>query len=100
MKTDIFQSLWLGKRLSVMEQLSIRSFLDQGYSFHLYTYQDVENIPQGTTIRRGDEILPADEIFCYQSGYGKGVIPPFPIASATSCSWIAAAGGRTSTAYA
>ena len=42
MMTDILQSLWLGKRLSVMEQLSIRSFLDQGYSFHLYTYQDVD----------------------------------------------------------
>jgi hypothetical protein len=77
MKTDIFQSLWLGKRLSVMEQLSIRSFLDQGYSFHLYTYQDVENIPQGTTVRPGDEILPADEIFCYQSGYGKGSYSAF-----------------------
>ena len=77
MKTDIFQSLWLGKRLSVMEQLSIRSFLDQGYSFHLYTYQDVENIPQGTTICRGEEILPADEIFCYQSGYGKGSYSAF-----------------------
>ncbi len=77
MRMDILQSLWLGKRLSVMEQLCIRSFLDQGYSFHLYTYQEVENIPQGTTVCQGEEILPADEIFRYRRGYGKGSYSAF-----------------------
>jgi hypothetical protein len=71
------QSLWIGKRLSVMEQLTIRSFLDHGYSFHLYTYEDVENIPAGTTVRPAEEIVPRTEIFCYQRGYGKGSFAGF-----------------------
>ena len=71
------QSLWIGKRLSAMEQLTIRSFLDHGHPFHLYTYEEVENIPLGTLVRPGVEILPEREIFCYQSGYGKGNFSAF-----------------------
>ncbi|MGA2253139.1 MAG: hypothetical protein ABSG53_00630 [Thermoguttaceae bacterium] len=77
MAADVFQSLWIGAELSVMEQLSIRSFLANGYEFHLYTYQDVSGIPPGTTIRSGEEILPADQIFCYRKGYGKGSYAAF-----------------------
>jgi len=73
----IVQSLWIGTRLSVMEQLAIRSFLDHGHPFHLYTYGDVENVPAGTVVRPGTEILPEQEIFCYQSGYGKGSFSAF-----------------------
>jgi hypothetical protein len=68
----VVQSLWIGESLSRMEQLAIRSFLDQGHTFHLYTYQDVQNVPKGTILRSGTEILPADEIFLYRRGYGKG----------------------------
>ena len=71
------QSLWIGSRLSVMEQLTIRSFLDHGHSFHLYTYEDVQNVPAGTVVKPGTEILPEQEIFCYQSGYGKGSFSAF-----------------------
>ena len=74
---DILQSLWVGKRLSVMEQLSIRSFLDQGYASTSTRTRTVENVPQGTTVHRGEEILPADEIFCYRRGYGKGSYSAF-----------------------
>ena len=77
MSETIVQSLWIGTRLSVMEQLAIRSFLDHGHPFHLYTYGDVENVPAGTVVRPGTEILPEQEIFCYQSGYGKGSFSAF-----------------------
>jgi hypothetical protein len=77
MGVKVFQSLWIGSRLSVMEQLSIRSFLDHGYRFHLYTYQAMENVPQGTTVLRGEEILPANKMFCYRKGYGKGSYAAF-----------------------
>ena len=77
MAREVFQSLWVGRKLSVMEQLSIRSFLANGYEFHLYTYQDLEDIPPGTTVRAGEEILPADQIFCYQKGYGRGSYAAF-----------------------
>ena len=55
-----------------MEQLSIRSFLAHGHDIHLFTYQDVQDIPTGTTVRSGEEILPADKVFTYQKGYGQG----------------------------
>ena len=77
MAQDLFQSLWIGSELSVMEQLSIRSFLANGHEFHLYAYQDIKGIPPGTTVRSGEEILPADQIFCYQRGYGKGSYAAF-----------------------
>ena len=72
MAGEIVQSLWIGNRLSVMEQLCIRSFLHHGYQFHLYTYGELENIPNGTIVHSGTEILPAEDIFVYRKGCGKG----------------------------
>ena len=63
---DIIQGLWIGNELSVMEQLSIASFLRNGHEYHLYVYEDVKNIPSGTTIKDGNEILPASRIFQYK----------------------------------
>ena len=77
MSRPIVQGLWIGSRLSIMEQLSISSYLEQGHPFHLYTYDDVQNIPAGTVVRDGREILPADGIFCYQRGFGKGSVSAF-----------------------
>jgi hypothetical protein len=72
MGNDIFQSLWLGSRLSMMETLSIESFLKFGYAYHLYCYEAVENVPPGVTVCDAREIVPADQIFYYQHGFGKG----------------------------
>jgi len=72
MSKDVFQSLWIGHRLSMMELLSIQSFLHFGYEYHLYCYEEIENVPSGVTVRDGREILPADEIFFYRRGFGKG----------------------------
>jgi len=64
--SDIIQGLWVGNDLSVMEQLSIASFLRNGHEYHLYVYNDLKNIPSGTTIKDGNEILPASRIFQYK----------------------------------
>lgn len=72
MRQDIFQSLWIGRRLSAMEVLSIRSFLSFGYEYHLYCYNAVENVPAGVTLCDAGEILPPGEIFAYRHGFGKG----------------------------
>jgi hypothetical protein len=77
MHKDLVQSLWIGGRLSTMERLSILSYLEQGHPFHLYVYEPVTNIPDGVTVRNGQEILPSEEIFCYQHGYGKGSVAAF-----------------------
>ena len=61
----IIQGLWVGPELSVMEQLSISSFLQNGHDYHLYAYDDVKNIPDGTVIIDANKILPSSRIFQY-----------------------------------
>ena len=68
-KEVIVQSLWVGPRLSRMEYYSIKSFLTLGYTFHLYTYEKVKNIPKGTVIKDASEIMPAKDIFDLKSTY-------------------------------
>lgn len=59
----IVQSLWVGNPLSDMETYCIRSFMNAGHEFHLYTYGKVKNIPNGVIIKNGNEIMPAKDIF-------------------------------------
>ena len=60
------QGLWIGPELSLMEQLSISSFLRHGHDYHLYIYDHVKNIPAGTVVRDANEVLPAARIFQYK----------------------------------
>ncbi len=62
---DPVQAVWVGKRFSAMERLCAESFLSNGHEFHLYIYDDVGNLPPGTVVRDGNEILPAARIFQY-----------------------------------
>ncbi len=62
----IIQGLWVGSALSVMEKLSITSFLRNGHEYHLYTYNDLANVPTGTIIKDANEILSAAAIFQYK----------------------------------
>jgi mannosyltransferase OCH1-like enzyme len=63
---QIIQGLWIGPELSVMEQLSIASFLRNGHDYHLYVYDNVKNVPAGTVVMDANEILPSDRIFQYK----------------------------------
>jgi hypothetical protein len=62
----VVQGLWIGIELSVMEQLSISSFLSNGHVYHLYVYDRPRNIPAGTVVKDANEILPASRIFQYK----------------------------------
>ncbi len=62
----MIQSLWIGEKLSIMERLAISSFLQNGHAFHLYVYDEVEGVPQGTILRDANEIIPAEKIFKYK----------------------------------
>jgi hypothetical protein len=62
----IVQGLWIGSGLSVMERLSVASFLANGHEYHLYVYDDVKAIPEGAVVRDAGEILPASMIFQYK----------------------------------
>jgi mannosyltransferase OCH1-like enzyme len=62
----VVQGLWIGSELSVMEQLSIASFLRNGHAYHLYVYDEMRNVPTGTTVKDAREILPPSSIFQYR----------------------------------
>ena len=62
----IIQGLWIGPELSVMEQLSIASFMRNWHEYHLYIYDEPKNVPVGTVIKDANEILPAASVFQYR----------------------------------
>ncbi len=64
----VIQGLWVGDRLSTMEQLCILSFLRHGHPFRLYTYGPVENVPSGAEICDANEVIPQSRIFRYANG--------------------------------
>jgi len=74
---NVIQGLWIGKSLSLMEQLSIKSFLAHGHEYHLYVYQKVKNIPQGAVIENANEILPEQMIFKYRDKQHEGGLSGF-----------------------
>lgn len=76
-KSEFVQSLWIGDSLSKVEQLCIKSFLDNGHDFHLYVYNDTKNLPQGTTVCNANDIIPKAEIFTIKTGWGKGSFAGF-----------------------
>jgi hypothetical protein len=60
------RALWIGPTLSVMERLSIASFLKNGHPYHLYVYDEVAGVPPGTVVEDANRILPASRIFQYR----------------------------------
>ena len=63
---DRIQTLWVGDRLSPLEQIALRSFLAHGHQVDLYAYSEIAGVPAGVTVRDGNEILPAAKIFKYR----------------------------------
>lgn len=72
-----FQSLWIGKTLSPLEVLCIRSFLAHGHAFELYSYGELREVPAGCTLKDAGSILPREQIFRYRQGRGKGSLAGF-----------------------
>jgi len=78
--------LWIGTWLSRVELLCIKSFLQNGHSFLLWTYDTLENeIPQGCLVKDAGIIIPREQVFSYknknQFGHGKGSYAGFPMFS-------------------
>ncbi|KJZ17983.1 hypothetical protein [Loktanella sp. S4079] len=53
-------ALWIGGSLTWLEQLCLKSFVDQGHQTILYTYGEVQGIPEGVEVRDGSTILSTD----------------------------------------
>jgi len=71
------QSLWIGGNLSKVERLCIQSFLDHGHEFHLYAYEEINNLPKGAKLLDARSIMPEDSIFRYKDGWAKGSVSGF-----------------------
>ena len=68
MKHKIVQSVWIGDKLSIAEQLCIRSFQQHGHDFHLYAYKDLQNVPENTILKDANEIISEDKIYRSDGG--------------------------------
>lgn len=64
-------SLWIGDRFTYLEKLTMKSFLDNGYKFNLWIYNnELKNQGiEGVTYCDANKILPQSRIFIYE---GKG----------------------------
>jgi hypothetical protein len=69
--------LWIGPRLSTLERLSMASFVANGHEVHLYTYGDVEGIPDGVAHRYAGDVLPPSSVFSDPAGFGAGSFTGF-----------------------
>ena len=65
--SNTIQTLWVGDTLSTMERLCLSSFVHHGHETHLYTYSDIDNVPEGVVVKDGNEILPESMIFEYKN---------------------------------
>ncbi len=80
MDNQIVHSLWIGKRLSILEYLTIISFIKNGHKFYLWVYDtNIETpypFPPGMELKDANEIIQQKFVFSYkfsnQYGHGKG----------------------------
>ncbi|MXQ07028.1 glycosyltransferase family 92 protein [Alphaproteobacteria bacterium GH1-50] len=58
--------LWMRGRLSFLERLCVQSFLDAGHHVVLYSYEPVEEVPDGVEHRDAGDILPEDGFLVHE----------------------------------
>lgn len=63
-----FASFWHGGDLSPHAHLCIKSFLDFGHEFHLYTFDRRLRVPSGCQLRDAADFYSEDEVFYYRGG--------------------------------
>jgi len=59
---NTMQSLWIGKRLSRLEVLSMRSFLAHGHEYHLYAYEKLD-VPRGVVLKDARVIVERKHVY-------------------------------------
>jgi len=58
-------TLWIGGRLSWLEQLCLASFTDHGHAVTLYSYEGVDNAPPGVALADAAAVFPADRLLLH-----------------------------------
>ena len=59
-------SLWIGPRVSWLEQLCLASWLAHGHRVVVWTYQPVEGLPHGVAVCDARELLPEEQIVLHR----------------------------------
>lgn len=72
----VINGLWIGQ-LSPLEKRCLKSFVAHGHPYHLYTYEPIDDVPQGVILQDAGQILPHSLIFRNQNGKGKGSLAAF-----------------------
>lgn len=62
-RNNIVKSMWVDPFIDEMQILCLKSFVANKVEFHLYTYNKIENVPVGVTIKDANEILSKSLIF-------------------------------------
>lgn len=64
----IVNCFWHGTQLSLLEQLTLKSFTNNGYQVHLWRYDTSIDIscPSDVTLQDANLILPLDRLFLYK----------------------------------
>ena len=89
-----FQSFWYGGPLSPYECLCLKSFIDCGHAFDLYTYDPDLAVPAGVRVCDASELFDRNEVFVYQAdGFGKGSPSAFSNLFRAKLWWKRADGG-------
>lgn len=63
MKNQIVTGLWIGDTLPELARLCIASFIHHGHTFQLYTYQDYDNVPDGTIVKNANDLIDSNCLF-------------------------------------
>lgn len=61
--------LWIGNKLSPIEQLCMNSFLYHGHQVHLYAYADIKGVPSGVIMRDASDIIEYSKVFKHMGSY-------------------------------
>jgi len=69
-------SFWHGE-LGWLGRVSIASFLEKGYRFSLYAYDEVGPIPEGCELRDASSVVPRDQMFFYKGNRTPAVFADF-----------------------
>lgn len=61
-RAQIFQGFWHGRPLNPILLACLRSFIERGHEFHLYTYDDIR-VPAGVKVKSAEAVLPLECMF-------------------------------------
>jgi 4-hydroxybenzoate polyprenyltransferase len=75
----IVHGLWTGNELSILELLTINSFIRNGHEFHLWVYENIKNLPEKVVLRDANLIIQKGDIIIRKyndpvTGVGKGSV--------------------------